>query len=210
MAERHYAFHFNLPEGCILFLGALVSFFLVFSFGVYIGKEVQAYKTAQETRTVRFPINASEDVSRVPASPPSLPLAEKPLPKPAAQLHRLSPDPLPLPSPSPATRLGEKVRAALQPVVSKGAAKPEIQKESGTGSGSWSVQVHVTKKRHTAQHMAAELRRQGHAAAVNTITRHGEVLYRIRVGTFTQKEAQLLASRFRQEGKFTQAFLVSD
>ena len=210
MPKQHYAFHFNLSEGCILFLSALTSFFLVFAFGVYIGKEVQAYKTAQETRTVRFPIHASEDVSRTPASPPSLPLVKKHRSKQAPQPHRLSSQPVPTPTPSPATRLREKARAAPQPVVSKSAVKPEIQKAQGTGSGSWSIQVHVTKKRRTAQYMAAELRRQGHAAAVNTITRHGEVWYRIRVGTFTQKEAQLLASRFRREGKFTQAFLVSD
>ncbi len=210
MPERYYAFHFNLPEGCILFLTASISFFLVFAFGVYIGKEVQAYKTAQETRTVRFPIHASEDVSRPSASPLPLPVVETHPPKQAAQPHRPSPQPGYGPTPSPATQLGERPRVASQPVVSQGAAKLGIQKESGLGSGNWSIQVHVTKKRHTAQHIAAELRRQGHAAAVNTITRHGEVWYRIRVGKFTQKSAQLLASRFRREGKFTQAFLVSD
>ena len=210
MPEQHYAFHFNLSEGCILFLSALTSFFLVFAFGVYIGKEVQAYKTAQETRTVRFPIDASEDVSRPPASPPSPPLVEEHGSKQIPQPDHLSPQPVPAPPASPATRLREIAPVAPQPVVSKGAAKPEIQKVPRTGSGSWSIQVHVTKKRHTAQNMAAELRRQGHAAAVNTITRHGEVWYRIRVGTFTQTEAQLVASRFRREGKFTQAFLVSD
>lgn len=210
MPGQHYAFHFNLSEGCILFLSALTSFFLVFAFGVYIGKEVQAYKTAQETRTVRFPIHASEDVSRTPASPPSLPLVEEHLLQRASPPHGLSPHPVPAPTASPATRLRENAPAAPQPVVSKSTAKPEIQKAQGPGSGSWSIQVHVTKKRHTAQYMAAELRRQGHTAAVNTITRHGEVWYRIRVGTFTQTEAQLVASRFRREGKFTQAFLVSD
>ncbi len=210
MPKQHYAFHFNLSEGCILFLSALTSFFLVFAFGVYIGKEVQAYKTAQETRTVRFPIDASEDVSRPPASPPSPPLVEEHRSKPAPQPDRLSSHPVPAPTASPATGLREKAPAAPQPVVSQSTAKSEIQKKQGTGSGSWSIQVHVTKKRHTAQNMAAELRRQGHAAAVNTITRHGEVWYRIRVGTFTQTEAQLVASRFRREGKFTQAFLVSD
>ena len=210
MPKRHYAFHFNLSEGCILFLSALTSFFLVFAFGVYIGKEVQAYKTAQETRTVRFPIDASEDVSRTPASPPSPPLVKKHRSEQAPQPHRLSSHPAPAPTASPATGQREKAPAAPQPVVSQSTANPEIQRKQGTGSGSWSIQVHVTKKRHTAQNMAAELRRQGHAAAVNTITRHGEVWYRIRVGTFTQTEAQLVASRFRREGKFTQAFLVSD
>ena len=210
MPERYYAFHFNFLEGCILFLSASISFLLVFAFGVYIGKEVQAYKTAQETRTVRFPIHASEDVSRPPASPLPLPLGEKHPSKQAAQPHRPSSQPVSAPAPSPATQLREKPRVAPQPAISQSASKPDIQKESGTGSGNWSIQVHVTKKRQTAQHIAAELRRQGHATAVNTITRHGEVWYRIRVGKFTQKSAQLLASRFRREGKFAQAFLVSD
>ena len=210
MPERYYAFHFNFLEGCILFLSSSISFLLVFTFGVYIGKEVQAYKTAQETRTVRFPVIASEDVSPPPASLLPLTLVEKHPSKQAAQPHRPSPEPVSAPTPPPATQLREKLRAASQPVVSQSAAKPEIQKESGMGLGNWSIQVHVTKKRHTAQRIAAELRRQGHATAVNTITRHGEVWYRIRVGKFTQKSAQLLASRFRREGKFAQAYLVSD
>jgi len=211
MPERYYAFHFNFLEGCILFLSASISFLLVFAFGVYIGKEVQAYKTAQETRTVRFPIIASDDVSLPPASLLPLPLVEKHPSKQVAQSQRPSPQPVSAPTPPLATQLRDhRLGVAPEPVVSQSAGKPEIQKESGIGSGNWSIQVHVTKKRHTAQHIAAELRRQGHATAVNTITRHGEVWYRIRVGKFTQKSAQLLASRFRREGKFAQAYLVSD
>ena len=210
MPERYYAFRFSLSEGCILCLTASISFFLVFAFGVYIGKEVQAYKTAQETRTVRFPIHASEDVSRSAASALPLTLVQTNLSQRAAEPQRPSPQPGYAPITSPATQPKEQPHVVPQAVDSQRAAKLEIQKQSGTRSGNWSIQVHVTKKRHMAQNIAADLRKQGHDTAVNTITRHGEVWYRIRVGKFTQKSAQLLASRFRREGKFTQAFLVSD
>ena len=74
----------------------------------------------------------------------------------------------------------------------------------------WSIQVHVTKSSSTARQLAAELRRRGHTASVNKLTKNGEILYRLRVGTFTQEEAQRVAARFRREEKFAQAYLVSD
>lgn len=214
MAVRQYAFHFNFSEGCIVFLSAVVSFLLVFAFGVYIGKEVQAYKTAQETRTVRFPVENLED--KVSASPPShaLPLIlKKTLEKRSQGVQSQPPSAPPVgvnvSTTSEKVSQNKKREAALAaPVPIR--VKPQDKKEQTRIPGGWSIQVHVTKSRRTAYQLAAELRKQGHTASVNTLTKNGEALYRLRVGTFTQEEAQRVAVRFRREGKFAQAYLVSD
>ena len=67
MAERRYSFRFSLPEGCVILLSLLLTSFLVFLFGVYVGKEVEAHKAARQTRTARLPASASGESS--PARP---------------------------------------------------------------------------------------------------------------------------------------------
>ncbi len=214
MAVQQYAFHFNLSEGCIVFLSTVVSFFLVFACGVYIGKEIQAYKTAQETRTVRFPVGNPED--NVSARPPShaFPPTLKRTAERRAQRGQSQP-----PSASP---LGVKAAATSARVLQNKKretaltepaplrVKVQDRKEQARIPDRWSIQVHVTKSRSTARQLAAELRKQGHTASINRLTKNGEVLYRLRVGTFTQEEAQRVAARLRREGKFAQAYLVSN
>ncbi len=173
MAVRQYALHFSRLAGWVVFLSTVASFLLVFSFGVYIGKEVQAYKTAQETRTMRFPVEPADHNASVSPGPPALPLTSE--------------------------TLGER--------ENKGKAQA---KEEPPRSGRWSIQVHVTKSQSTANQLAAELRKQGYTTAVNRLIKDGETLYRLRVGTFTQEEAQRAVVRFRREENFAQAYLVSD
>ncbi len=79
MAERRYSFRFSLPEGCVLLVSLLLTSFLVFLFGVYVGKEVEAHKAAQQTRTARLSVSASGET--VPARPASdTPAVNSPLP----------------------------------------------------------------------------------------------------------------------------------
>src|SRR5437867_13227596 len=63
MAERRYSFRFSLPEGCVILLSLLLTSFLVFLFGVYVGKEVEAHKAARQTRTARLPASVSRESS---------------------------------------------------------------------------------------------------------------------------------------------------
>src|SRR5713101_6227090 len=79
MAERRYSFRFSLPEGCVILVSLLLTSFLVFLFGVYVGKEVEAHKAAQQTRTARLPVSASGET--VPARPViDTPAVNSPLP----------------------------------------------------------------------------------------------------------------------------------
>lgn len=214
MAVRQYAFHFNLPEGCIVFLSTVASFLLVFAFGVYIGKEVQADKTAQETRTVRFPVEHADHNEAVIPAPQAFPLTSK---RTVGQQPQ-SGQPQTLPS-APPVGEGVSTNSAQTPQNKKretaltasapSEGKAPGQKEQQVVRG-WNIQVHVTKSRSTAHQLAAGLRKRGYTASVNRLTKNGETLYRLRVGTFTQEEAQRVAARFRREEKFAQAYLVSD
>lgn len=214
MAVRQYAFHFNLPEGCIVFLSTVVSFLLVFAFGVYIGKEVQAYKTAQETRTVRFPVEHADHNEVVIPAPQAFPLTSKRTV--GQQPQNGQPQTMPSAPPvgegvstnSAQTAQNKKREVALTaPAPSEG--KAPDQKEPQVPSG-WSIQVHVTKIPSTARQLATELRKRGYTTSVSRLTKNGETLYRLRIGTFTQEEAHSVAAGLRREEKFAQAYLVSD
>ncbi|MBI3302231.1 MAG: hypothetical protein HYZ72_09195, partial [Deltaproteobacteria bacterium] len=101
MAERRYGFRFSLPEGCVILVSLLLASFLVFVFGAYVGKEMEARKAAEQTRTIRLPVSSSEEAPPArlqgempsllwklpaekptvtpPSSPVSIPPAQKPL-----------------------------------------------------------------------------------------------------------------------------------
>lgn len=214
MAVRQYAFHFNSAEGWIVCLSTVVSFLLIFACGIYIGKEIQAYKTAQETRTMRFPVEPADlNVSVSPTPQTFPPTSKRTSEKQTEDGQPQTTFSTPLIRESVATNparvsQNEKQETALPaPALSKG--KAQDQKELQV-SGGWSIQVHVTKSPNAARQLAAELRRRGYTASVNRLTKNGETLYRLRVGTFTQEEAQRVAAHFRREEKFAQAYLVSD
>ncbi len=75
----------------------------------------------------------------------------------------------------------------------------------------WKVQVEATSREETAREIADSLRAQGYAPTISKVQREGAVLYRVRVGRFaTQEEAVAAIGRFRRDGKFSQAYPVSE
>src|SRR5215813_6122199 len=92
MAERRYSFRFSLPEGCVLLLSLLLTSFLVFLFGVYVGKEVEAHKAIKQARTARLPASVSGEPS--PARPTSdIPTTNSPVPAEKSQAPAAPPNP---------------------------------------------------------------------------------------------------------------------
>lgn len=78
-------------------------------------------------------------------------------------------------------------------------------------STGWRVQVGATNYQETAQDMARELRELGYSPLVSKVQMNGETFYRVRIGRFTkQGEAVAAVGRFRREGRFSQAYLVSE
>src|SRR5204862_6608047 len=90
MADCRYGFRFSLPEGCVIVLSLLLCSFLVFLFGAYVGKEVEARKVAEQTRTVRLPVSTAEESTH------ARPLAGAP-----SMLWKLPTETLSVPSPAP-------------------------------------------------------------------------------------------------------------
>jgi cell division septation protein DedD len=93
-------------------------------------------------------------------------------------------------------------------------AKPRASvpaQREANGTRKWRVQVEATSREEVAREIAQSLRAQGYAPSISRVQREGEVLYRIRVGKFaTQDEAVAAIGRFRREGKFSQAYPVSE
>jgi septal ring-binding cell division protein DamX len=247
MAERRYGFRFSFAEGCVLVSSALLASFLIFVFGVYAGKELEARQAAENTRTVRVatqmqdrPIasfqsgeeaavsqkkvftekpgasstipptasvavpaqNTVEPVQKTPEAPP----AEPPVsPRSVAPVS----SPLVKSASSPSTHNSPPLQATPRP-SSVEIASSVIKKPSGP-SGRWSVQVQATKDEEAAQSLVKQLRDRGYAPVMNKIQKGGDVWYRIRVGSFaTEDAARASVIRLRRDGKFSQAYLVSD
>jgi hypothetical protein len=84
-------------------------------------------------------------------------------------------------------------------------------KKAAKQLAAWRVQVGATTYQETAHDMARELRELGYDPMVSTVQMNGETLYRVRIGKFgKQGEAASAVGRFRREGRFSQAYLVSE
>jgi DedD protein len=84
-------------------------------------------------------------------------------------------------------------------------------KKAEKPSAGWRVQVGATTYQETALDMARELRDLGYSPLVSKVQMNGETLYRVRIGKFNkQGEAVAAVGRFRREGRFSQAYLVSE
>lgn len=87
---------------------------------------------------------------------------------------------------------------------------PVVKKTTKQVAG-WRVQVGATTYEETAHDMARELRELGYSPLVSKVQLNGETLYRVRIGKFNkQGEAVAAVGRFRREGRFSQAYLVSE
>jgi cell division septation protein DedD len=84
-------------------------------------------------------------------------------------------------------------------------------KKAEKPSAGWRVQVGATTYQETAQDMVRELRELGYSPLVSKVQMNGETLYRVRIGKFNKHgEAAAAVGRFRREGRFSQAYLVSE
>ena len=69
MTERRYGFRFSVVEGGLLFGGVLLTSFLIFVSGVYVGREVAGRKVVPHSQVVRLPVSSFSDPSAVRATP---------------------------------------------------------------------------------------------------------------------------------------------
>lgn len=206
-----------MVEGSMLVASCLFASFLIFVFGIYVGKEVQAQKTVEQVKPLRVPVGWTKAalLDRSPAPPlaspsspqPAVPVQERAVPKRAAQR------PKPASPPPPAVLAKAKPEAKPQPTPDK--TPPErpaagLLKKPPVKSRLWSVQVQATTQENAARQTARHLRRQGYSPSISKIVRQNRVWYRVRVGPFTKEvEAKATVSRFRRQKTFAQAYPVS-
>ena len=261
MAERRYGFRFSLAEGSVIVVSMIGAAFLVFLFGVYAGRELEARKNAENTRTVRIntlekaspilseatneslgkleeskdsaagppvpqeaaktvvvvtPQKQNQTSSELPVSsiasssstPPTVPLEKEELGK--TEVLKKAPPILVRKTESPPPTTAPVVREQKPVPREQFPSSPLLRKPQSTGGG-WSVQLHATRDENSARQVAGRLRSQGYAPVVSKIVRDGDVWYRVRVGSFrTAEEARASVERFRREGKFSQAYPVSN
>jgi len=109
------------------------------------------------------------------SSPPSLP--KKPPPKPAP------PKSAPAAAPPPAAK------SAPAPAAKPAAASPAERVNALRGSGSWYVQVASTTSSQGANDLVARLKKKGVKAVSTPVTLKGKQWYRVRIGTFPDKNS---------------------
>ena len=247
----------------MLTLSFLFASFLIFVFGMYVGKEVQSQKTVHTAQPLRVPVVSSKIglLARESAATSSIRPAAASLPL-TAFTPRAAPTTRPTPQekirPRPPTRattpdsiLVPISRSLPKKVVKKAAKKPFVEpsrvsverpkspkpalvravtsstparsvssppppvpkpvKKSAPKSKGWSVQVQATTQQAVAEQTAKRLKRKGYASSISKIVRQGQILYRVRVGSFVREsDAKAVVSRFRRERTFSQAYPVSN
>jgi DedD protein len=168
----------------------------------------------QVTRKVPQP-----ELRTVERATPSQPNVPKTLPpKPATELAKTATPPAPAPF---VARSAAPVAASQPPPVIVVPPKPEpmiakaqksVAENNAPPAGKrWSVQVYASQAEGEAKRLADQLRGQGHTPVISTVERNGVTWYRVRVGVFaSDDEARVSVERFRREGKFPQAYPISN
>ena len=184
---------------------------LIFVFGIYVGRGVQAQRTVEQATPSRVPVGRSKTELLARSPVPPLPLPSSPrlagsvqrpeIPEPPAQQPTTAPPPLLATAEPPAA-----APEAKPPVT----APPRAQYEKPTAEPRrWSVQVQATTRQQTARQTAKRLRQQGYNPSISKVVRQGRVWYRVRIGPFSEElEAKAAISRFRHQKTFAQAYPV--
>ena len=139
----------------------------------------------QDTKTVVLDRDRSNPVPSNGSSEP-----EEPTPQPVAAV-REEPKPQPVES-----------RPAPQPVAEEPVEqKPEQPAAQASTTGMWAVQLGSFGNQENAERLAAELRKQGHAAFLSQVMTANGQLHRVRVGPQADRDAaDAVAETLRRAG----------
>jgi len=193
------------------------------------GDSVQSPSPSTQTPAASTPASTTKKTTAIDVSPgerldltadkPQPKTVESPqslLPKRAAPVKDSPPNPTVAVQTDKPEEQTSKTRTAVvssltnESLTNTKEAPSPAQKVTRPAKG-WKVQVEATSREETAQEIAKALRAQGYEPSVSRVTKQGEVWYRVRIGRFTtQEEAVAAITRFRREGKFSQAYPVSE
>lgn len=125
------------------------------------------------------------------SSPPSLP--KTPPPKPATAPPKPAPAPAAKPVPAPVAS------PAPAPAAKAGATSPAETVNALRGNGSWYVQVASTTSRQGANDLVTRLKKKGVKAVSTPVTLKGKQWYRVRVGTFPDRNSANQAQKILKQ-----------
>lgn len=203
--------------------GFLIASFLVFIFGMWVGKDIAERRLAQEERVFHAPIVRPTDpaaaVAQAPAAAVQPPGGVQPLlpggtPSPASafQLPGEGPRNSPtLPHPTATPTLNFVVLTPAKTAVQRTAPTP-LQSPSAEewADAGWTVQVTATTDAANAEAIAARLRSRGYDAYTIKAPNRGQLWYRVRVGRFaTRAEAQQTESKLKTVESLSGAFVTA-
>jgi cell division septation protein DedD len=135
------------------------------------------------------------------AAPPALPKPSPPPPPPKAA----APSPEPAPSPKPATQKP----SPPPPVKAASASSPGAQIKALMGSGPYHVQVSSTTNSAWAGDLVARMKKKGIKAVSTPVTIKGKKWYRIRVGSFPDRESAIQARQILKQKMKLDGMVVS-
>lgn len=195
--------------------GFLLASFLVFIFGMWVGKDIAERRLAQEERVFRAPMARPTQIgSGVQESAPSgiEPLVPGGTPTPVFQLPiEAARTATAMPFPHTATPTIHLV--VLTPAKTAPRAMPTpLQTPSGEewADAGWTVQVTATTDAANAEAIATRLRSRGYDAYTLKAPNRGQVWYRVRVGRYASRaEAQEMESRLKTVESLSGAFVTA-
>jgi DedD protein len=95
----------------------------------------------------------------------------------------------------------EPERPAPEPVAEQPREEPEQTATDSSATGMWAVQAGSFGNQENAERLAAELRKQGHAAFLSQVMTSGTQLHRVRIGPQKDRPtAEAVAAELRKAG----------
>jgi cell division septation protein DedD len=204
--------------------GFLLASFLVFIFGMWVGKDIAERRLAQEERVFRAPISRPTASAEVAAAPPTLPAqpVSAATPAPVFQLPGEARTATPLLAPPTPTATLNLVVLSPAPTAARpqptlpplatipGAVDEPTPPADEWADAGWTVQVTATTDPAGAEAIAARLRSRGYDAYTIKAPARGQIWHRVRVGRFaTKAEAQTVEQRLKTVEKLTGAFVTA-
>jgi cell division septation protein DedD len=194
--------------------GFLIGSFLVFIFGMWVGKDIAERRLAQEERVFRAPIVRPTPAAVAGLEPGSAVAPAARTPATPARVFQLPLEPTQTPVagvlPPTVTATLNLVVLPRTPARPRAVATPDGSSADEWADAGWTVQVTATTDAANAEAIASRLRSRGFDAYTLKAPNRGQLWYRVRVGRFaTRAEAQEAETKLKTVENLTGAFVTA-
>jgi DedD protein len=215
--DRRY--YFTLPQMLLLAAAFTVTALVIFFFGIYIGKGIEARKIVKpEEPLMKLPVKPSGQASAAPSASAakedstfydtleSAPATEPPAVNGSGKIK---------PTDAPVKMEPKPAQTEAKPVVATAATRAALPPpENGTDAPEagkiWSIQVNAYPDERSARLLVDRLNNKGYNAVMTETRSKGRVWYRVRVGKYASREAAEKAmAKLKSRENFENAFAAS-